>query len=240
MHAGADPSKPHPHTGVLKKYDRVPPSKIGLGNLGVADEELRQGEPVLKKINLPGGWIRSVSVQDVRAPEKVVWQAINDLPRYPKMVDGVVKCDVYSREKKMSGETTVCATYTLKAAGVSLTYYMKHIFEPRKHCMTFHLDYDRCSELSDSVGYWYVEDMKDGWCRVYYSTDSKLPSFVPGFLKDKLTSMAAKRSTSWVDTRCNELTGRGSGGKAKGPGLLKKALLAALVAGAWHFRLALL
>jgi len=239
---GADPNKPHPHTGVLKKYDAVPPKQIGLGNLGVHSAELRKGEPVLKRINLPGGWIRSVSVQDVHAPEKVVWSAINDLPRYPKMVEGVVACDVYSTEKKLSGETTTCARYKLKAAGVGLTYYMRHTFEPRKHCMTFHLDYARSSDLSDSVGYWYVEDMKDGWCRVYYSTDSQLPAFVPGFLKDQLTKLAAKRSTSWVETRCNELTGYVPGGAGEQvttrsrPRLLGKTGLLLLLAAAWQLR----
>ena len=106
-------------------------------------------------------------------------------------------------------------------------------------CGACQLDYDRCSELSDSVGYWYVEDLKDGWCRVYYSTDSQLPRFVPGYLKDMLTSMAAKRSTSWVDTRCNELTGQGGGGGKVGgpiPKLLKKAMMLLLLAGAWQKR----
>jgi ribosome-associated toxin RatA of RatAB toxin-antitoxin module len=220
---GADPSKPHAHQGLLKKYERLPPKDIGLGNLGVGDDELRQGSPVLKLLDLPGGWQRSVSIQDVKAPEKVVWSAINDLARYPKMVEGVSACDVYSQEtKRMTGEEITCATYKLKAGGFTLTYYMKHIFEPKKHCMTFHLDYDRCSEVSDSVGYWYVEDLKDGWCRVYYSTDSQLPRFIPGFAKKMLVDMAAKRSTSWVSVRCNELTGyKPSGGAAVAAGCKK-------------------
>ena len=141
----ADPNKPHPHEGILKKYDLVPPSQIGLKNLGVSDEDLRQGQPVLRKIDLPGGWLRSVSVQDVHAPESVVWSAINDLDRYPKMVDGVVACDVYSKEKK-SGAAVTCARYKLKAAGFTLTYYMKHIFDATKHCMTFHVRaFARCA-----------------------------------------------------------------------------------------------
>ena len=115
--------------------------------------------------------------------------------------------------------------------------------------MTFHLDYDRLSELSDTVGYWYVDSLGDGWCRVYYSTDSRLPRFIPSFAKDAmivrsrrrsnphnavlvarhamldpvssftfahagcwrvvllLQNLAAKRSTGWVEKRCNELTG---------------------------------
>jgi hypothetical protein len=40
---------------------------------------------------------------------------------------------------------------------------------------------------------------------VYYSTDSALPRFVPGFAKKALTDMAAKRSTSWVERECAAL-----------------------------------
>jgi len=230
----ADPSTPHPHTGMLKKYEPLPPTKMGLPKVDVADEELRQGEPMLRHINLPGGWKRMVSFQDVEAPEKVVWSAINDLPNYHKYVQGVVSCDVYSSQKGRSGEVVTCATYVLKAAGFAMTYYMQHNFYPKKHCMTFHLHYDRCSDLSDSVGYWYVEDLGDGWCRVYYSTDTKLPRFIPGFAKDMLTTLAAKRSTGWVEKRCNQVTGK-SGGAVSGrriPGRQLAAVLA-LAVGWW-------
>jgi len=201
----ANPNEPHAHQGILPKYDRKPPKEMGFPAIKVPVEDLRQGSPLLRRIQVPGGFTRSVSVQDVHAPESTVWKAINDLPRYPKMVDGVVGCQVYSKSKEAGCEVT-CATYKLKAAGMSMEYYMKHIFEPKKHSMTFHLDYDRCSDFNDSVGYWFVEDQKDGWCRVYYSADSNLPSFVPGFMKDAILKKAAKRSTSWVDKRCNELT----------------------------------
>lgn len=116
---------------------------------------------------------------------------------------------------------------------------MKHYFEPKKHSMTFHLDYERCSDIQDSVGYWFVEDLKDGWCRVYYSTDSKLPKFIPNFAKDAIVNLAAKRSTSWVDARCNEITGNapsaedGASKKVKRrPPRLGAALL--VLAAAWR------
>ena len=150
----ADPSKPHPHTGLLDKYQRLPPSKIGMKGLeSLSADSLRQGSPVLKLLETPGGWTRSVSVQDVHAPEDVVWSAINDLPRYPKMVEGVAAVDVYSSAKERGCDVT-CATYQLKSMGFAMEYYMKHYFEPKAHSMTFHLDYERCSDISDSVGYW--------------------------------------------------------------------------------------
>ena len=290
--SGADPSAPHPHQGLLGKYERLPPSKIGMGKLDVETEALRQGSPVLKLIQSPGGWTRSVSVQDVHAPESVVWSAINDLPRYPKMIEGVIACDVYSKKNEggaivksasapqraclvltlslndldlslsVSQSLTLspshsltligvlyfapaarcyaqvtCATYKLKAAGFAMEYYMKHFFEPKKHSMTFHLDYERLSDVADSVGYWYVEDLKDGWCRVYYSTDTKLPRFIPGFAKDAIVNMAAKRSTSWVDVRCNELTGNSNGaGKSGRKWLPTRKQLAAMLALAYGWQ----
>ena len=83
------------------------------------------------------------------------------------------------------------------------------------------LDYSRCSDLSDSVGYWYVEDRNDGWCRVFYSTDSQIPAWIPGFMKDALVNLAAKRSTAWVDAECRKEMGlqlEGSGGGDVGGG----------------------
>ena len=86
-----------------------------------------------------------------------------------------------------------------------------------------------------------MEDRGDGWCRVFYSTDSQLPRFIPGFAKNMITEMAAKRSTSWVAVRCGELTGSGVGGAAGKKGkfkLLFKALL--LAAAAWQIQLRVL
>ena len=44
----------------------------------------------------------------------------------------------------------VYSRYKIRAAGLTMEYFMKHIYEPKKHCMTFHLDYARCSDLSDN------------------------------------------------------------------------------------------
>ena len=97
---------------------------------------------------------RSVSIQDVNAPPSVVWGRIMDLPKYPKMVEGCVECEPYRTEKGSGGAQVVYSRYKIRAAGLTMEYFMKHIYEPKKHCMTFHLDYDRFSELSDTVGYW--------------------------------------------------------------------------------------
>jgi hypothetical protein len=155
VRAGADPSKPHAHQGRLGKFEMKPPNAIGLDLRGITDDDLRQGHPVVRMMPAPGGggFERAVSMQDVHAPEAMIWDFIMDLRNYPKYVEGVMRCDVYSDSSSRS-ERTVCSTYKVGAMGFGVTYYMKHIFDPKKHCMTFHLDYDRCSELDDTVGYW--------------------------------------------------------------------------------------
>ena len=65
--------------------------------------------------------------------------------------------------------------------------------------MVFNLDYERRSDLDDSVGYWYVQPRGDNVCRVYYSCDSKLRQWVPGPVYNVLTKQALKQATSWVN-----------------------------------------
>lgn len=202
---GADASKPHPHQGVLQKYERQPPSKYGISVSGVPLEALRSGKPVLKILSLPSGFKRAVSIQDIPAPPDVVWAKINDLDNYPSMVEGCAQCQTYRKKKSMGGKQHAWAKYRICAGPFAMEYFLEHTFEPAKSCMTFCLDYDRLSEMSDTVGYWcvyvidvcmyvcmhvyvykrhvlnsrrYVEKLEDGWSRVYYSADSQLPSWV--------------------------------------------------------------
>lgn len=199
--SGADPSRPHIHTGIMQKYEAIPPSKYGIELRDATPKSLRSGRPTLRLIESEDRK-RIVTIQDIQASEKLVWQVITDLNNYPKMVDGCDECAIYKTTKQLGGKRTDYARYRIGGMGFSMEYFVKHIFEPSKHCFTFHLDYDRLSQLSDTVGYWYVEQLNDGWCRVYYSTDSTLPSWIPGFAQEGVVSFAAKRATSWVDKHC--------------------------------------
>jgi len=227
---GADASQPHPHRGTLTPYKAQPPSKYGLDVGNVPLKQLRSGKPVLRLVEVGNGFKRTVSIQDVQAPPSVVWSRIMDLPKYPKMVEGCVSCVPYKREKRVGGTQVVYAKYKIRAAALAMEYFMKHTFEPGKNCMTFHLDYDRLSELFDTVGYWYVEKLSDGWCRVYYSTDSAVPAWVPGFMKDSLVKLSAARSTSWVDVECQKEMGLDS--KSRGGWFSQLRRIAKLTASA--------
>mmetsp|Transcript_16894 Transcript_16894/g.36249 ORF Transcript_16894/g.36249 Transcript_16894/m.36249 type:complete len:264 (-) Transcript_16894:392-1183(-) len=203
----ADSTKPHPHQGILQKYERKQPSAYGLSLSGISQEELRSGKPVTRLIEIDGGFKRAASIQEVPAEPEIVWSKIMDFENYPKMVEGVLKCKVYRRQKGSKGKEEVWATYRVGSGPFSMEYFMYHCIEPAKNAMTFCLDYERCSDFSDTVGYWYVEKLGDGWSRVYYSTDSQLPKWIPTFAKTKLTNLALRRSTAWVDAECRRVAG---------------------------------
>ena len=159
----------HAHNGILKQYEHVPPKRYGLSLRNVAKADLRTGRPVVRPMR--NG--RLMSVQDIHAPESTVWGAITDLKNYPTMVSSVARCDVYERRRTLSGGLHLKARYLVKIPpAFSLEYFCVHAFEPLRHCMTFRLDYQRKSQLSDMVGYWYVEELPDGWSRLFFSTDS--------------------------------------------------------------------
>ena len=65
--------------------------------------------------------------------------------------------------------------------------------------MVFSLDYDRRSDLDDSVGYWYVQPGARNSCRVFYSCECKLRGWVPGPVLNLLQKEALKKATTWVN-----------------------------------------
>ena len=64
--------------------------------------------------------------------------------------------------------------------------------------MVFHLDYDKRSDLDDTVGYWYVEPTGRASCRVFYSCECQLRGWVPPPVYNVLTKEALKKATTWV------------------------------------------
>ena len=210
--ASSGPTAQHPHQGMLKKYDQVSPRRHGMSLRGVPNEDLRKGKPVVRR--LPGARGRLMSVQDIHAPERVVWDTIMDVPNYPKFVDGCAETRVYARRPTATGGRVLKAYYRLRVPpAFKLEYYVTHAFEPLKHCMTFCLDYSRRSQLNDMVGYWYVEQLPgpDVWSRVYFSSDAMIPSWL-SWAKDPLTRQAAYKNLYWVEENAHAAMGLSSRG----------------------------
>ena len=121
-----------------------------------------------------------------------------DINKYPEMVSGVDSCVTYA-DTNQNGVQIVKSIYEISALHMKFKYYVQHTYDPAQRCMVFHLDYDRRSDLDDTVGYWYVDPHARAKCRVYYSCECKLRGWVPGPVYKLLTEQAVKKATTWVE-----------------------------------------
>ena len=150
----SDPNLPHYHRGKLSQYEIGPPSI----RLSADDEDkLRRGETLQQAMVQEDGIARRLlMVKDIPAPPDVVAGRIIDIDAYPRMVKGCDRTSSYETSS-ISGVRTIKTRYDIHALHMKFTYYMVHMWDPAKRCMTFQLDYDRRSDIDDSVGYWFVQ-----------------------------------------------------------------------------------
>lgn len=187
----ADATKPHEHRGLLKPYPKSPPPLV------LSDSEqqkLMAGTPVMRQTEGEAGG-RGLAVFLVNAPADVVWSTIEDFGAYPRFIPEVKKCDVYKKDGRR-----IDVFFALKSYGVGVDYYIRHDFDRENKVGTWTLDYDRQSDLDDSVGFWRVTPIpgEPARSRVEYSVDIKLKGWVPGFVRGILVDNGLKQATTWV------------------------------------------
>merc|ERR1712176_1126192 len=190
----ATESEPHFHAGKLTQYEIGPPSVL----LSTSDEaKLRSGKPVMQAVETDvSGSRRLLMVQDIRAPANVVMSRIMDLEKYDQMVDGVDSCVNYVSTQE-GGRQVVKSTYDISVLHMKFKYFMKHTYDPGERCMVFHLDYDKRSDIDDSVGYWYVLPTGRAASRVFYSCECKLRGWVPAPVYSLMTKEALKKALTF-------------------------------------------
>ncbi|MCB9675556.1 MAG: SRPBCC family protein [Alphaproteobacteria bacterium] len=199
----ADASKPHPHQGVLAKMPGAPE----VPTLTAEDlATLKEGKSVLKQERGKDGG-RGIAIQDVHADAKTIWSRILKFDRYPDWVDNVKTCENYEE-----GGGTIKTHFVIGAALFSAEYWIRHEYKPSQNYMTWELDYTRESDLDDSVGFWYIEELPDkpGWSRLYYSVDVKVGGWVPGFVEDMVAKSGLTKATSWVKRESEKVAGTAS------------------------------
>lgn len=187
----ADPSKPHFHRGSVSSYGGAPPT------VALTPDELARlaaGGVVKRQVQYADGG-RGVAVQDIQAPPEVVWDRILDFPGYPRMVDNVQECEVYAR----SGHE-LKARFVIGALMMSIEYFIDHEVHVDEGWLTWTLDYERESDLDDSVGFWRVEPVADrpGFTRLFYSVEVKPRGWVPGPIEDYISDAGLTKATAWV------------------------------------------
>lgn len=191
----ADANLPHEHKGKLKPYARPPKPLV------VSDAEravLQSGKPVMRQAEGEGGG-RGLAVFIVDAPPDLVWSTVQDFKSYPKWIPEVKVCDVY---KKDGGKIDV--HFQIKSFPITLDYYIAHDYDLANRWGTWTLDYNKQSDLDDSVGFWRVTEVAGATAtaaprsQVEYSVDIAIKGYVPGFIRDLLVDNGLKQATSWV------------------------------------------
>jgi ribosome-associated toxin RatA of RatAB toxin-antitoxin module len=192
----ADATKPHDHQGSLKPYpEPPPPPQLSAAELAV----LASGKPVMRTLDGAAGG-RGAAVFRVNAPPEVTWKVINNFAAYPTYISEVKSCEVYNR----SGNN-IDTAFTIKALGVSVEYFIRHRFHQAERWGTWTLDYNRLSDVDDSVGFWRVTPVEGNpnQSQVEYSIDVILKGWVPGFVRTMMVDNGVTTATEWV-TRAAE------------------------------------
>ncbi|MAA80592.1 MAG: hypothetical protein CL916_15155 [Deltaproteobacteria bacterium] len=183
-------ASPHPHKGKLKPITSVPVPVT----LTSADQiKLDKGQVVLKqKVGESGG--EGVAVQYISASSQRVWDTILEYDKYKDRVKNIKSANVY---KKVGTDWYVQMISSVMF--FTFTMNTKNSIHKDQHYMSWTLDYERKSDLDDSVGYWLVTEISTSpnLTRVDYSTNI-IVSGVPDFLTGYLTEDALVEGTKWV------------------------------------------
>jgi ribosome-associated toxin RatA of RatAB toxin-antitoxin module len=193
----ADPAAPHTHRGVVAAYKGAPPA-VPLA----ADDATRlaAGELVLKQVRTGNGG-HGVAFMDIKAAPPTIWSRIVNYAKYPEWVDNVKACEVYRRDG-----ANIYTRFVLDPLGMNVEYFVKHTYNPTAGWLTWTLDYDRLSDLDDSVGYWRVTPLPaaaDGAVksRLEYSVDIRFTGWIPGFAQDMISKHGLTNAVTWVKQR---------------------------------------
>ena len=189
----ADPLKPHPHQGIVTPFEGSPP------RVTLSEEEearLSRGEAVLTTLEEASGG-RGTAVRDVNAPPEVVWDRIGAFDQYPDMVPRMAESEVYYRDGN-----DLRVRMVIRVMGLRYEYFIRHDYQPEKGFVTWTLDYDKLSDLDESVGYWAVlpHPSEPGQSRVFYSIDMKTRGWMPGFVRRMVARQGLEEATGWVKT----------------------------------------
>lgn len=191
------PDEAHPHDGIIAPI-KNPPKAVQLNSNDM--ETLKKGQPVLKQTK-DASQASGVAVQYVSATADNVWSTILNYNRYDDWVSNVDSCRVYKKEQNTLYVETLSSLGFMKF-GV----YTKNTVHRDKGYMTWTLDYDKNSDLNDSVGYWRVEQISvtPPVTVVEYHSKVKvgnMPVIVEKFLRNE----ALLKGTSWVKKQAEKL-----------------------------------
>jgi len=167
----------------------------------------------------------AVVLQDVHALPDVCMDKIRDFGNYQKYVSTVKGVDIYKEEVLSNSTVLTSAQFNVRVSILSFSYFLIMKFKPELNTVTWTMDYQYSSDFDDNVGHWQVmpHPSKEGWSRVLYSCQVKLPNWIPEFVVSFLMKSAAIEATGWVKVESEKAAANGIKG-SEYPGISRPDL----------------
>ena len=190
---------PHPHNGIIQPFN-CESSGIHLDQK--AQSLLAKG----MAYRTHHGWV----VQDIEAPNGIVWEQILDYDNYKNKVPNSIDSEVYKEESIGCDNKQIFVRFAAGNSFYKINFFIQAEHIPKSRSLTWKLDYSKRSDVNDSVGCWFViphPDYPEAKTRVYYSQKLSLLPWMPAFLQNAINKSATMGGTKWLK-RHSEITAR--------------------------------
>lgn len=199
----ASADQPHSHQGILTPITSAPTGVV------LTQEErttLASGKHIERHTKSENGG-SGIAVQYIKASPEDIWDTILSYHRYKGWVKNVVDCSVYRKDG-----TVLYVDMQTSILGFKSRIFTKNNVRKDLGYMSWHLDYERKSDVNDLVGYWRVEPVEElpGTTRLEHS-NSVMIRGVPGFLVNYMTRDALSEGTGWVKREAEKRSANSSG-----------------------------
>ena len=166
-----------------------------------ADEEarVRRGE-TLKWQQAPGagGEGSGFAVLELCADPDEVWRAVSGFDRYPELIPTVRTATPYD-DPDAGTEPDNVSRYNFIVSRIRLRLDVRFATDAAQRYACWRLDKPSWV-LSDSTGYWHVEQCDDrpGVVRVWFAVSVRLTARVPSFVISLVSRLGLAKATRWL------------------------------------------
>lgn len=230
IHEAANPNQKHFHGPLRPPFtpgDAITPA------LGGKEMATLEAGGIVTASTTEGDTGAGCAVEDIAAPPDVVWSQLLTFETYPNKVPKVKTCANYEVVTTATTEDQKTRYVVGVVPGLSMEYYLHHVFHPKAQALTWTLDYDKRSDIDDCHGIWKVRPHPDrpDWSRVEYAADLRLRGGCPKFVLDMLTKKALVDACTWLKVESEAQHAREAAARPARAGVAAPLLETPLVGG---------
>jgi len=164
------------------------------------EERLRNGERLRWQQPPGAGGVGSgFAVQELHADADVVWEAVSGFGQYAKLISTVRTATPYDAPADAAIEPPNVCRYSFLVSRLRLQLDVRFTVDAAQRFAAWRLDQPSWV-LSDSRGYWQVEQCTDrpGVVRVWFCVSVRLKRAVPGLVVRLVSRLGLDKATRWL------------------------------------------